>query len=229
MSAGLCSLALSGCVLGPCTPPEASIGQMTFGEVRRCSEETAQSLHGIDVSLPREAPSLIADYRTLLDVNHETRSIRHTGLDIAGMEDRTPVIAAMDGVIEQAGYTTWGGLAILLYHGTDANGHDVLTAYFHLARVAVSANRPIRRGDAMGLVGMTGTSAGSVPHLHFGVYVGSNLRRRPLIEYAFSAHVNPHLHWHDGPGKITLFRPGASYPYRLGATYPVPGGAPLAR
>jgi murein DD-endopeptidase MepM/ murein hydrolase activator NlpD len=183
------------------------------------------SLHGVDVTLPADAPSIISDYRTGLDANLEPRPFRHTGIDIAGTDDRTPVIAAMDGTVDEAGYLKSGGHRVVLHHATDDAGRDLLTAYFHLSRILVAPGNPVRRGDVLGLIGMTGTTSGSVPHLHYNVFAGAQLRQRHFLDYFYTRHVNPHLYWHDGPGRVTLFRPDRTYPNRLGATFPVPGRA----
>jgi hypothetical protein len=60
-------------------------------------------------------------------------------------------------------HTCLSGLTIEIGHG---NG--LLTYYGHLSQLYVAAGQPVRRGQVIGLSGMTGTATG--PHLHFGVY-----------------------------------------------------------
>lgn len=181
------------------------------------------SLHGVKVELPSSAASILSDYRTALDVNFAVRPFRHTGIDIAGYEGSTPVIAALDGTVDAARYYFSGGNCIVLYHGVDALGLDLVTGYFHLDRMLVQSGEFVRRGDLLGYVGMTGTTAGSVPHLHYNVFSGRGLKGTPFGHYFYNAHVNPHLYWHDGPGKVTMFDANTQFLRPLGATYPVPG------
>jgi hypothetical protein len=228
-SAGISGVCLVGCAAGVCTPPhlpeDAGVtDNMTFGEIRLCREERdSVSLHGVSVTLPPDAPSIISDYRTALDVDLRVRPFRHTGIDIAGVDGSTPVIAAMDGLVEEATSRRSGGNQVALYHGTDVDGRDVMTMYFHMSTILVAAYQQVARGDVLGFVGVTGTTSGRVPHLHFNMFVAAHRRGRHFLDYFYSAHVNPHYYWHDGPGRVTLFRSGGSYTRRLGATYPVPG------
>jgi len=80
-----------------------------------------------------------------------------------------PVAAAAGGVVILSGWavaschTCSSGLTIEIGHG---NG--LLTYYGHLSRLYVAAGQQVRRGQVIGLSGMTGSATG--PHLHFGVY-----------------------------------------------------------
>jgi murein DD-endopeptidase MepM/ murein hydrolase activator NlpD len=221
--------ALSGCaLLNPCTAPAlppgvASPGEVTYGEIRRCAEETAAGLRPFAVAVPPDAPSIISDYGSWLDTNLAMRPFPHTGIDIAGEEGKTPVIAAMDGFVEEARHVYSGGNYVALFHGQDGRGNDLITIYFHLARILARPGAEVARGAVLGLVGNSGTTAGSVPHLHYSVFVGPDLRRRHFSAYFYTAHQDPHRYWHDGPGRVTLFKPGARYGNRQGATYPAPG------
>jgi hypothetical protein len=55
------------------------------------------------------------------------------------------------------------GLTIEINHG---NG--LMTYYGHFASLSVAKGQHVRRGQVIGISGMTGTATG--PHLHFGVY-----------------------------------------------------------
>ena len=48
------------------------------------------------------------------------------------------------------------------------HGNGLLSYYGHLSRLYVAGGQSVRRGQVIGLSGMTGTATG--PHLHFGVY-----------------------------------------------------------
>jgi murein DD-endopeptidase MepM/ murein hydrolase activator NlpD len=80
-----------------------------------------------------------------------------------------PIAAAAPGVVIWAGWindschTCSSGITVEISHG---NG--LLSYYGHLSRVSVANGQQIRRGQVIGLSGMTGTATG--PHLHFGIY-----------------------------------------------------------
>ena len=91
----------------------------------------------------------------------------HTGVDWATTSG-TPVMAAGNGTIEEAGRKGQYGNYIRIRHG---NGYQ--TAYGHMARFAdgVADGVKVRQGQTIGFVGSTGLSSG--PHLHFEVLVNN--------------------------------------------------------
>ncbi|MCB1506479.1 MAG: M23 family metallopeptidase [Hyphomicrobiaceae bacterium] len=91
----------------------------------------------------------------------------HTGVDWAAPTG-TPILAAGNGVIEQAGRKGQYGNYIRIRH---ANGYQ--TAYGHMSRIAqgVHDGIKVRQGQIIGFVGSTGLSSG--PHLHFEVLINS--------------------------------------------------------
>ena len=90
-------------------------------------------------------------------------SMMHRGVDF-GAPAGTPVYAAGDGAIEEAGWNGAYGLYVRIKHD---NRHK--TAYAHLASLApgMREGRRVRQGDIIGQVGSTGRSTG--PHLHYEV------------------------------------------------------------
>jgi murein DD-endopeptidase MepM/ murein hydrolase activator NlpD len=80
-----------------------------------------------------------------------------------------PVAAAAGGVVILSGWVVpschscSSGLTIEISHG---NG--LLSYYGHLSHLYVAVGQQVRRGQAIGQSGSTGTATG--PHLHFGVY-----------------------------------------------------------
>lgn len=95
------------------------------------------------------------------------RKKMHTGVDWAAPTG-TPILAAGNGVIEQAGRRGQYGNYVRIRH---ANGYQ--TAYGHMSRIApgVHDGVKVRQGQVIGYVGSTGLSSG--PHLHFEVLVNS--------------------------------------------------------
>ena len=87
----------------------------------------------------------------------------HNGLDIANKQG-TPVIAADDGTVSYAGWSTHGlGYSVEIDHD---NGF--VTWYGHLAKPpSVSTGEQVGKGQFLGPMGNTGNSAGL--HVHFMV------------------------------------------------------------
>jgi murein DD-endopeptidase MepM/ murein hydrolase activator NlpD len=95
----------------------------------------------------------------------------HTGIDLA-QQSRTPVLAASDGVVLEAGLAVPGkpdqsyGMMVTIGHG-----NNLSTLYAHLDVGAyaptVKAGDRVKRGQIIGYIGMTGITSG--PHVHFEV------------------------------------------------------------
>lgn len=86
----------------------------------------------------------------------------HKGVDFAAPTG-TPIFAAADGIVTDAGWTNGGyGNIIELRHDDGS-----VTLYAHTNSVYVSKGQTVNRGQAIAEVGTTGRSTG--PHLHFEV------------------------------------------------------------
>lgn len=85
----------------------------------------------------------------------------HEGVDFI-VDVGTPVVAAAGGVVQFAGFHPQYGLMVDIDHG-----HELLTRYAHLSRLAVKEGDIVQRGRRIGDSGNTGRSTG--PHLHFEV------------------------------------------------------------
>jgi murein DD-endopeptidase MepM/ murein hydrolase activator NlpD len=85
----------------------------------------------------------------------------HSGIDI-GADYGVPITASADGNVIFAGWYGGYGNAIIIDHGS---GYSTL--YAHCSAMYVTANQPVRRGQAIGAVGATGWATG--PHLHFEI------------------------------------------------------------
>src|SRR6266852_699134 len=106
----------------------------------------------------------------------------HDGYDYALTYES--VAAAAPGTVM---YANWldpncheclSGMTIEINHG---NG--LLTFYGHLSRIDVAKGQNVRRGQVIGISGMTGTATG--PHLHFGVYY-VHRSQTPVDPYGWS-------------------------------------------
>ena len=104
----------------------------------------------------------------------ETRM--HTGIDWAARPG-TPILAAGDGIIEEAGRKGYNGNYVRIRH---ANGYQ--TAYSHMSRFAPGATAGVRvkQGQVIGYVGSTGLSSG--PHLHYEILVNNQFVNPLSIE-----------------------------------------------
>jgi murein DD-endopeptidase MepM/ murein hydrolase activator NlpD len=93
---------------------------------------------------------------------------RHTGVDWATAYG-TPIMAAGNGIIEEAGAKGEYGNYIRIRH---ANGYK--TAYGHMSQYApgVAPGVRVNQGQIIGYVGSTGLSSG--PHVHFEVLVNGD-------------------------------------------------------
>ena len=88
----------------------------------------------------------------------------HNGIDWAAPPG-TPILAAGNGVVEEAKYKGEFGNFIRIQH---ANGYQ--SSYAHMSRYAarIQEGSRVRQGEVIGYVGNTGLSAG--PHLHFEIH-----------------------------------------------------------
>jgi murein DD-endopeptidase MepM/ murein hydrolase activator NlpD len=84
----------------------------------------------------------------------------HNGTDYAAKRG-TPVVAAGNGKVTQAGFSKYNGNYVFIQHG---NG--IVTKYLHFyKRPAVKKGQRVKQGQVIGYVGSTGLAAG--PHLHY--------------------------------------------------------------
>jgi murein DD-endopeptidase MepM/ murein hydrolase activator NlpD len=98
-----------------------------------------------------------------------TRRMRpHNGTDYAAPVG-TPIWAAGDGTVIEAGYTRPNGNYIFIQHG-----NHIVTRYLHLSRKDVQRGDRVRQGQTIGAVGATGLVTG--PHLHYEFLVNGRHR-----------------------------------------------------
>jgi murein DD-endopeptidase MepM/ murein hydrolase activator NlpD len=87
----------------------------------------------------------------------------HAGVDIS-VPFGTKVEATADGIVLEAGPESGYGNEILIDHG-----YGLTTKYGHLSKIFVVVGQELKRGQAIGAVGMTGKTTG--PHLHYEVLI----------------------------------------------------------
>ncbi len=90
----------------------------------------------------------------------------HNGVDLAAPSG-SPILAAYDGTVIAAAYSSSMGNYIMIDHGD-----DLYTIYMHASSLLVSNGASVSKGQKIALVGSTGRSTG--PHLHFSVRQGGN-------------------------------------------------------
>jgi murein DD-endopeptidase MepM/ murein hydrolase activator NlpD len=97
----------------------------------------------------------------------------HDGIDLAGPIG-TPIYAATDGIVKEAGPTNSGYGAWVLIRHSDGT----VTRYGHINTWDVQVGQRVFAGDQIATIGNRGNSTG--PHLHFSVLLGGNNPTDPV-------------------------------------------------
>jgi murein DD-endopeptidase MepM/ murein hydrolase activator NlpD len=123
----------------------------------------------------------------------------HTGIDIGGVAEGTPVLAPQDSTVLLAGVNGGYGNCVVL----DCGG-NLRRLFGHLSRIAVEAGEAVVRGQELGGVGTTGVSTGV--HLHYEVRLGDTdvdpaPFLRPPAQGGHLARVKEDLNLRRGPSK----------------------------
>ena len=85
----------------------------------------------------------------------------HAGVDLAA-DPGTPVRAPADGTVIFSGYKEGYGKLVIINHG-----YGISTVYAHNAKLFVTSQTKVKRGEILSEVGSTGMSTG--PHLHYEI------------------------------------------------------------
>lgn len=88
-------------------------------------------------------------------------SSNHKGIDI-GADYGADIVAAADGTVIFAGYSSSAGNYMMVDHGG-----SLYTVYMHASSLVAGKGDVVKRGQVIAKVGSTGISTGN--HLHFGV------------------------------------------------------------
>ena len=97
----------------------------------------------------------------------------HDGIDLAGPIG-TPIYAASDGIVKEAGPTNSGYGAWVLIRHYDGT----VTRYGHINSWNVQVGQQVFAGDQIATIGNRGNSTG--PHLHFSVLLGGTNATDPV-------------------------------------------------
>ncbi|MDE6221308.1 MAG: peptidoglycan DD-metalloendopeptidase family protein [Lachnospiraceae bacterium] len=94
---------------------------------------------------------------------HPTLKVQqfHNGVDMAA-PGGSPILAAYDGTVVAAAYSSTMGNYIMIDHGD-----NLYTIYMHASKLYVSQGAEVVKGQKIAAVGTTGRSTGN--HLHFSV------------------------------------------------------------
>ncbi len=114
------------------------------------------------IAFPLSIPAVISSaFGWRVHPIHQTERF-HSGTDLAAPEG-TPVVAALSGTVEIAGWLGGYGFTVVIAHA-----NDLETRYAHLSEILVHPGQTVKQGTPIGLVGSTGLATG--PHLHFEVW-----------------------------------------------------------
>ncbi|MGL1904255.1 MAG: M23 family metallopeptidase [Fibrobacterales bacterium] len=103
----------------------------------------------------------IPSVKPVIGIISQQYKIKHQGTDIAALLN-DPVFTTAPGVVVFAGVLKDFGKVIKIKHGD-----GFTTVYAHLNRIVVNKGDFVKRGQNIGMVGMTGNTTG--PHLHYEV------------------------------------------------------------
>lgn len=99
----------------------------------------------------------------------------HNGVDFAAPKGSN-VYSAYDGVVVSTGYDLNKGHHILI-----ENENGIEAEYHHLEAIVASSGQTVKKGELIGLVGMTGNATG--PHLHFELKInGENVNPEEYVK-----------------------------------------------
>ncbi len=93
----------------------------------------------------------------------------HKGIDIGTNGSKVNVYAAGEGTVIYASVKGTYGNCVMIDHGIDEKGRNIVTLYAHLSKITTTAGAKVKAGDKIGNVGDTGRTNGV--HLHLEVRV----------------------------------------------------------
>ena len=116
------------------------------------------------VRMKNAAPmALFGDSRTYLYGGKPVGESLHIGVDLASLV-HAPIEAANSGIVRFTGLLGIYGNAVIIDHG-----QGLSSLYAHMSGIQVKPEQAVKRGEVIGLSGVTGLAGGD--HLHFGVAI----------------------------------------------------------
>ena len=109
-----------------------------------------------------------------LGYGHYSDGRPHRALDFP-LSIGTSVVAAQKGIVLKAvdlGNRSYGRY-VMIYHGTDIMGRQIVTLYAHNSELLVTPGQTVAKGQPIAKGGSTGNSTG--PHCHFELRVDNKL------------------------------------------------------
>ena len=148
----------------PGPPEESALGSTTPEQMPTGINVNFASARGVAGSIfPLAMP--VQGFVTR-GVNYATQ---HYGIDISAQEGE-PIVAPAPGEVVFSDWTLTGGNTLMIAHPG-----NFMTIYKHCERILVPVGAKVSRGEAIALVGSTGTTS-TGPHLHFELWHdGKNL------------------------------------------------------
>lgn len=141
----------------------------SYNEIERLIKNQGEKLASIPAIQPvsnRQLDRIASGFGMRIDPVYGTPKM-HKGMDFTAPQG-TPIYAAGNGVIKQAGFADGGyGNHVVINHGY---GYETL--YGHMVRIKVRGGQRVKRGELIGWVGSTGKSTG--PHCHYEVHVNGH-------------------------------------------------------
>jgi murein DD-endopeptidase MepM/ murein hydrolase activator NlpD len=107
--------------------------------------------------------ALFGDRRTYFYSGKPVGESLHIGVDLASLV-HAQIEAANNGIVRFTGPLGIYGNAVVIDHGMGLS-----TLYAHMSGIQVKPDQTVKRGEVIGISGMTGLAGGD--HLHFGVAV----------------------------------------------------------
>ena len=139
----------------------AALEKAVAEERKRLAAEQGRRYDGGIFAWPAPSYTRISD-----DYGNRTHPILgvqqfHNGIDMAA-PGGSPILAAYDGTVVAAAYSSSMGNYIMIDHGD-----SLYTIYMHASALYVSKGQEVSKGQKIAAVGSTGRSTGN--HLHFSV------------------------------------------------------------
>ncbi|MHB8091499.1 MAG: M23 family metallopeptidase [Syntrophales bacterium] len=107
--------------------------------------------------------AFFGDRRTYFYNGRQISESVHNGVDLASLAHAS-IQAANDGIVRFAGAIGIYGNSVIIDHGMGLS-----TLYSHMSSILVKPEQTVKKGEAIGVSGMTGLAGGD--HLHFGVAI----------------------------------------------------------